>query len=216
MATNNMQADPYGNGSASGQSERSPFGGLLKNLGGEKKSTKDGQPPKRRGPKPDSKPALTRRQELNRQAQRTHRERKEMYIKALEQEVLRLKEVFANTSRERDAVAEENLRLRELLAAHGIKYDLSSNPIKFQRANSNYGPSSSGSISGSYAPGSESSTNMSPPALPGKVPTNMHLQHVTPNSAMQRQQMQSMAQLPSSRIDYDQIGIDFVLTYDSH
>ena len=30
----------------------------------------DGQPPKRRGPKPDAKPALTRRQELNRQAQR--------------------------------------------------------------------------------------------------------------------------------------------------
>jgi hypothetical protein len=30
----------------------------------------DGQPPKRRGPKPDSKPAQTRRQELNRQAQR--------------------------------------------------------------------------------------------------------------------------------------------------
>lgn len=30
----------------------------------------DGQPAKRRGPKPDSKPALTRRQELNRQAQR--------------------------------------------------------------------------------------------------------------------------------------------------
>ena len=29
-----------------------------------------GQVPKRRGPKPDSKPALTRRQELNRQAQR--------------------------------------------------------------------------------------------------------------------------------------------------
>ena len=30
----------------------------------------DGDKPKRRGPKPDSKPALTRRQELNRQAQR--------------------------------------------------------------------------------------------------------------------------------------------------
>ena len=30
----------------------------------------DGQPAKRRGPKPDSKPAQTRRQELNRQAQR--------------------------------------------------------------------------------------------------------------------------------------------------
>lgn len=216
MATNTLQADSsYGDGSTSGQSEKSPFGALLKNLGGEKKPTKDGQPPKRRGPKPDSKPALTRRQELNRQAQRTHRERKEMYIKALEQEVLRLKEVFANTSRERDAVAEENVRLKELLAAHGIKYDFSSNPIKFQRENSNYGPSSSGSISGSYAQGSESSTNMSPPTLSGKMPTNMHLQHLPPNSAMQQQQMQSMAQLPSSRLDYDQIGIDFVLTYDS-
>lgn len=30
----------------------------------------DGTQPKKRGPKPDSKPALTRRQELNRQAQR--------------------------------------------------------------------------------------------------------------------------------------------------
>lgn len=36
----------------------------------DKKLTRDGQPAKRRGPKPDSKPALTRRQELNRQAQR--------------------------------------------------------------------------------------------------------------------------------------------------
>lgn len=49
--------------------------GLLSGLGfskssAEKKLTRDGQPAKRRGPKPDSKPALTRRQELNRQAQR--------------------------------------------------------------------------------------------------------------------------------------------------
>lgn len=43
--------------------------GFLKSLT-EKKTTRDGQAPKRRGPKPDSKPALTRRQELNRQAQR--------------------------------------------------------------------------------------------------------------------------------------------------
>lgn len=37
----------------------------------QKKVTRDGQPAKRRGPKPDSKPAQTRRQELNRQAQRS-------------------------------------------------------------------------------------------------------------------------------------------------
>ncbi|KAF2836540.1 hypothetical protein M501DRAFT_1018887 [Patellaria atrata CBS 101060] len=53
-------------------SSKSPLAsfGFLKNLTGDKKTTKDGQTPKRRGPKPDSKPALTRRQELNRQAQR--------------------------------------------------------------------------------------------------------------------------------------------------
>jgi hypothetical protein len=89
--------DQYGNksgtsGYGSGQSDsgKSPLSmslGFLKNLT-EKKSTRgtsdllhhtvppadspavDGQTPKRRGPKPDSKPALTRRQELNRQAQR--------------------------------------------------------------------------------------------------------------------------------------------------
>ncbi|RSM11191.1 hypothetical protein CEP52_003103 [Fusarium oligoseptatum] len=42
----------------------------------DKRTTREGNPPKKRGPKPNSKPALTRRQELNRQAQRTHRERK--------------------------------------------------------------------------------------------------------------------------------------------
>lgn len=129
-----------------------------------------------------------------------------MYIKALEQEVLRLKEVFSNTSRERDVVAEENRRLRELLAAHGIQYDFATSPIKFQRESSGYGPSSSGSISGSYAPGSDS-TNFSPP-LPGSGQQ--------PNGLPPKQgPMQSMAQLPNNTIDYDQIGIDFVLTYDS-
>lgn len=34
------------------------------------KYNRDGQPAKRRGPKPDSKPAMTRRQEMNRHAQR--------------------------------------------------------------------------------------------------------------------------------------------------
>jgi hypothetical protein len=44
--------------------------GSAASANGPKKTTRDGQQPKRRGPKPDSKPALTRRQELNRQAQR--------------------------------------------------------------------------------------------------------------------------------------------------
>ncbi|KAK4988062.1 hypothetical protein LTR50_004178 [Elasticomyces elasticus] len=180
--------------------------GFLKNLSSDKKSTKDGQTPKRRGPKPDSKPALTRRQELNRQAQRTHRERKEMYIKALEQEVLRLKETFGCTAKERDAIAEENRRLKELLAAHGITYDSASPHNSFQRVGSSYGGSSSGSISGSYRPASNS-TGLTPPPLLSQSHQQQHLQ-------LQPTQRQNMAQLPLNNIDYDQIGIDFVLTYD--
>lgn len=43
---------------------------LFKNLKDKRGVTRDGQPAKKRGPKPDSKPAMSRRQELNRQAQR--------------------------------------------------------------------------------------------------------------------------------------------------
>ncbi|KAG0642660.1 hypothetical protein HOY80DRAFT_1007794 [Tuber brumale] len=85
---------------------------------------KDGEKPKRRGPKPDSKPALTRRQELNRQAQRTHRERKERYIKSIEEEVARLREAFTMITREKTAMTEENRRLRAILDAHRIPYNL--------------------------------------------------------------------------------------------
>nr|OQO21670.1 hypothetical protein B0A51_10544 [Rachicladosporium sp. CCFEE 5018] len=176
--------------------------GILSNLNPDKKQTKDGQPPKRRGPKPDSKPALTRRQELNRQAQRTHRERKELYIKALEQEVLRLKEIYASSSQERDAYAAENRKLRDLLAQHGISYDPSADPIAFSRPQSNYGPSSGSSMSGSYGPASEGTgSNFSPPP-----------QSNGPGSGSVAASQRSLAQLPSNRLDYDQVGIDFVLT----
>ncbi|KAL1636129.1 hypothetical protein SLS58_009978 [Diplodia intermedia] len=167
----------------------------------------DGQPPKRRGPKPDSKPALTRRQELNRQAQRTHRERKEMYIKALEQEVMRLKDVFGNTARERDAIAEENRRLKELLAAHGIAFDSNSPSSVFQQmAGSSYGGSSRGSVSGSYNAGTASTGYTSPPpSMPARSAPGMPMQGISP----QHNQLQQPAQ---TGMDYDQIGIDFVLT----
>ncbi|KAI9367573.1 hypothetical protein BJX61DRAFT_293198 [Aspergillus egyptiacus] len=99
-----------------------------------KKTTRDGQPAKRRGPKPDSKPALTRRQELNRQAQRTHRERKEQYIRSLESEVARLREAYtqeisaANLAvhQHREMVSsltEENSMLKEILATHNVNFE---------------------------------------------------------------------------------------------
>ncbi|KAL6711847.1 hypothetical protein ACN47E_002890 [Coniothyrium glycines] len=198
----------YENGS--GSESKSPLAqfGFFKSLT-EKKTTRDGQAPKRRGPKPDSKPALTRRQELNRQAQRTHRERKELYIKALEQEVIRLKDTFAATSRERDAFAEENRRLRELLLAHGISIDLSSptNGIGHM-ASSTYG-SSSGSVSG-YGPGSTSTGYTSPPSLQHRGSTSHDITGSQPLTM--QQQAQSTQPHQQNGMDYDQIGIDFVLT----
>ncbi|KAF2013126.1 hypothetical protein BU24DRAFT_434247 [Aaosphaeria arxii CBS 175.79] len=179
--------------------------GFLKNLT-EKKTTRDGQPPKRRGPKPDSKPALTRRQELNRQAQRTHRERKEMYIKALEQEVLRLKDTFTSTAQERDAFAQENRRLRELLIAHGISFDVSSTVTHGlpHMGGSSYGDSSAGSVSGGYGPSSNSTGYTSPPTMP----THPRGSISAPGQSASPQQNQSS----NAAMDYDQIGIDFVLT----
>ncbi|ATZ57440.1 hypothetical protein BCIN_15g00200 [Botrytis cinerea B05.10] len=161
---------------ASGQSEagKSPLSSSLSFLKGltEKKSTRvDGSTPKRRGPKPDSKPALTRRQELNRQAQRTHRERKELYIKALEQEVLRLKENFSSVTQSKQTLAEENRQLKQLLAQHGISWNGSGGVDEFTN-NPSLGYKSSDSQAGSYAPGSSS---FSPPPL-------SHSSNSNPNS----------------------------------
>jgi hypothetical protein len=141
-----------------------------------------------------------------------------MYIKALEQEVLRLKETFATTSRERDAFAEENRRLKELLMAHGITFDLSTPPNNglSHMSSSTYG-SSSGSVSG-YGPGSVSTGYTSPPSFQhrGSISHDgMSQQAMTLQQQQQQQQQQAHAsgQQPNG-LDYDQIGIDFVLTYD--
>ncbi|KAI4148879.1 MAG: hypothetical protein LQ340_004893 [Diploschistes diacapsis] len=110
----------------SSNSSRSPLSrlglGFLESLGEGKKANREGQTPKKRGPKRDSKPALTRRQELNRQAQRTHRERKETYIKSLEEQCMQLKEVYEESFQEKQAVLEENKKLKELLRMNGIQY----------------------------------------------------------------------------------------------
>jgi len=116
-------ASPPGGSSDTSTGSRFDFNLDFWKLGQQR--NKDGEKPKRRGPKPDSKPALTRRQELNRQAQRTHRERKERYVKGLEEEVNRLRETFTIITREKTQILEENRRLKELLELHGISYNQS-------------------------------------------------------------------------------------------
>ncbi|KAF3165333.1 hypothetical protein EYR41_008544 [Orbilia oligospora] len=100
----------------------SKLSGFFKNISFGNRTTKDGQPAKRRGPKPDSKPAQTRRQELNRQAQRTHRERKEAYLRQLESEITRLREAFSIVTKEKTSLTNENAELKKFLALHGLSW----------------------------------------------------------------------------------------------
>jgi hypothetical protein len=135
-----------------------------------------------------------------------------MYIKALELEVLRLKETFATTSRERDAVIAENGRLKELLIAHGISFDqISTTHTNVPHMGSSAYGSSSGSVSG-YGSGSASTGYTSPPSFQHRSSLSHDgsaQQHLT----LQHQQSQRSGPRQNG-LDYDQIGIDFVLTYD--
>lgn len=123
-----------------------------------------------------------------------------MYIKALEQEVLRLKEAYQDVCRERDALADETAKLREILAANGLAHLLDSVIPNIGRV-----PSSSGSISGSYAPASSASRS-TPPPMYGRLgsPSNNSGAHARTGHG----------QRPAAAIDYDGVGIDFVLAYD--
>ncbi|KAG5954608.1 hypothetical protein E4U58_007554 [Claviceps cyperi] len=166
----------------------------------ERKTTREGNAPKRRGPKPDSKPALTRRQELNRQAQRTHRERKEHYIKALEGEVLRLKELFSNVSQSKERLADENKHLKTLLAHYGIAFptlgghDDGPSP----GAGASPGLSAAPGSYASFSPGSQSGASNGHSANFQSVPG--HQVH------------NALQQSSNKGLDFEQAGIDFVLT----
>ncbi|PWY71823.1 hypothetical protein BO94DRAFT_539411 [Aspergillus sclerotioniger CBS 115572] len=151
--------------------------------GTQKKVTRDGQPAKRRGPKPDSKPALTRRQELNRQAQRTHRERKEQYIRALETEVSRLREAYtqeisaANLTvvQHRDMVqslSDENNILKEILTAHGISFEADLERRKAERSNLGYQSS----------PFASSSVGSQPAGVAASNPSNSNMYTTPPTT----------------------------------
>jgi hypothetical protein len=145
---------------------------------------------------------LTRRQELNRQAQRTHRERKELYIKALEDEVLRLKEVFSNVSLDRERLADENKRLRDTLAQAGLQH--SSPHVAGSATSRGFDSNNTGS-----SPLTSQSTAPS-------VGSPMHLPPVVNQGFMPVQQQHGVPQpLYRGNPELEQAGIDFVLTYDN-
>lgn len=155
---------------------------------------------------------------------RTHRERKELYIKALEDEVLRLKEIFSNVSNDKQKLSEENKQLKTVLAQNGINV-ASSDDAPPRSASVGY--TSSASVSGhSYAHGSHSaftppltSQSSAPSISPStQVPPHSH-RNPSPNPIIAGNQLRNVTaqQLQANRgIDYEQAGIDFVLTYENH
>lgn len=151
---------------------------------------------------------------------RTHRERKELYIKALEDEVLRLKEIYSNTSQDKERLAEENRQLKALLSRNGLSAPVagSGSLLDESMSNPSIGYTSSGSISGAAAPSSHTSA-FTPPPTGGQQQQardqhgHPHLHHHSgqgPGAGAAGGAQQSRNPL----VDYDQAGIDFVLTYD--
>jgi hypothetical protein len=160
----------------------------------------DGRPMQKRGPKPRNKPALTRKQELARKAQRNHRERKELYVKALEQEVLLLKDDVCTLSTSNDRLQEEIRQLKRLLERQRTSCSPTGGSNEL-----------AGELNGPYRLNS---------AIPGtyclQVPNPSNVQDgisemiMSPPSAQASSQSLSWHETESG-IDYDQAGIYFVL-----
>ena len=120
-------------------------------------------------------------------ASRTHRERKEQYIRALEHEVARLKEMSDEMTRDKDRLAEENVQLKQLLAQHGIAWTGTGGVAEFQ---------SHGGLAGASLPRGGISY----------IPAANLASH--PNAFSEAYPVQ---QPPA--LDLKSAGIDFVLTY---
>lgn len=111
-------------------------------------------------------------------------------MKDLEMQVLNLKDLYEETVKERNLVQEENQRLRQMLADHGISYTSNARRIKHET-------SSSDSFSGSFRTPSSASGTLSPLPSQEYGPRN-HMPSAEPG------------------FDHGRAGIDFVVAYDKH
>ncbi|KXS95095.1 hypothetical protein AC578_9590 [Pseudocercospora eumusae] len=194
---------------------------------------------KKPGPKRDSKPAPSEKLERNRQAQRTHRERKEQYTKDLELEVMRLKELFTQSAQERDAAVqsrdvitherdqlrEEVQRLKEIVQ---ISASSSGTDSGYDGISMTCGATRNSSLSTSdgyhgllaNAPLQEvaatsvwelsETRGFASDGASYQEPTIKIEQHIRREDSTKT--LQLMRELAPTGVDYDELGIDFVLT----
>jgi len=143
----------------------------------------------------------------------THRERKEQYIKACEIKVNELRADAAADKMEINYLKSEIARLHELLISNGI-------PIGTDASTPFTQPSMSGSVSGqSYERASTAITVPSPmPQMPMQLQSSLGYQYRTNtntnNYPTYYNGQNGMAPLPANGLDYNSIGIDFVLAYE--
>lgn len=130
--------------------------------------------------------------------------------------MLRLKENFSIVTQNKQSLAEENRQLKQLLAQHGIPWTGSGGVDEFTNDQS-LGHRSSDSQNGSYAAGS---STFSPPPLSLSTNSNPNSAHYDTGSPQMsaghgnyNADNRSTAQQQAQGVDYDQAGIDFVLTY---
>ena len=116
--------------------------------------------------------------------------------------MLRLKEIYSNVSQDKDKLADENKQLREILAQHGIPF----------AARSGLDDRASTSPGNSFAPGSQSTFSPSQ-STAASVTSSGYASNLHPGTG---DQLRRAAQSPNGKgVDFEQAGIDFVLTYDN-
>ena len=130
---------------------------------------------------------------------------------------MRLKENFSGTIQEKNAIAEENRKLKELLRMHGINDMSVDGNSNSGGASSTYGGSVTESRAGSYnynqsftPPPSAFSGGASPGMSQAIRAGGQQYQGGSPQQQQQQQQRQHQQQ-HNNGMDHDQIGVDFVL-----
>lgn len=123
---------------------------------------------------------------------------------------MRLKEIYSNITQDKEKLSEENKQLKSLLHQNNIPPVSAGGALDELSSNLSFGYASS-NVSGAHAPGSNHAFT---PPLTGvsSIPTLSHPSRLMGGNA--QMQGTSSQQLSPLRIDYDQAGIDFVLTYD--
>ena len=153
-----------------------------------------------------------------------------------------MKEIYSNIAQDKERLAEENRQLKALLSQNGMAVGAvaggGSSLLDDSMSNPSIGYTSSASVTGSYAAASSNTSAFTPPPLSATPVTNMAgghpggsgstgglsphagAGHSHPSSHHHSGQGQHLSTGASTggrnpNLDYDQAGIDFVLTYEN-